>query len=92
MINGEKIVRKERSGNVGPIGGQKADEYTEKYEYIAKAVLASEEINRGAPCTPKRISDITTGQTVVEDMSPSKLKKGLLHQFQDQIRGCKKQR
>jgi len=90
MKNGEKIVRKERSGKVGPIGGQKADEYTEKYEYIAKAVFAVEEINQGEPCTPKRIADITTGQVVVNDMSPSKIKKGLLRQFQNQINGCKK--
>ncbi len=94
MNKGDILVKKERSGKVGPISGQKADEYTEKYDYITKAVYAAEEIKQGAPCTPQRIADITTGQVVVNDMSPSKIKKELLHDFKGKLVacGCKKKR
>lgn len=72
MKNGDKIVRKERGGKVGPIGGQKADEYTEKYEIVAKAIKSAEEIlSEDRPRNAERIANIQTGKIVINDTSPS---------------------
>lgn len=90
MKYGENLVKKERSGNIGPVSGQKADEYTEKYQYIKKAIVSIEEINNGKPCSSERIGDIKTGVLVLNDISPSKFKKELTREFKNKIIGCKK--
>lgn len=85
----EKMVKKEISGTVLSVGGRKANEYTEKYDLILPAVTAAEEIQRGEPCTPKRIGYVRTGQLTLNDMTESPVKEDLKNLFENVMEVCK---
>ena len=92
MKIGEKIVRKERSGKVGPIGGHKADEYTEKYESVTVGISTARDILKGKSCSSNAEATIRTTQLILNDMSKSKAKKEVSDLLDDAIRACHKQK
>jgi len=71
------MPKEEHEAKVGPIGGRKAREFTEKYELIREGIKAAEEMRRGESCTPERVSKVTTARLVIKDMSPSEVREML---------------
>jgi hypothetical protein len=82
------MPKKEYEAKVGPIGGRKAREFTEKYELIRDGIKAAEEIRRGESCTPYRISKVSTARLVIQDTSPSEVGKLLDYALERSLNEC----
>jgi hypothetical protein len=82
------MVKKEVEGKVGPFGGRKSNEFTEKYEYIKDGIIAAEKINRGEECTEERIAKVITARVVLQDSSPSEIRDTLDNGFNRIILEC----
>lgn len=84
------MPKKEYEGNVGPIGGRKSSEFTEKYEFIRDGIMAAEEIMRGTDCTPERVSKVSTARLVIQDSSPSDIRDLLDFALEKSMDDCRK--
>jgi len=82
------MPKKEYEAKVGPIGGRKAREFTEKYELIREGIKAAEEMRRGESCTPERVSKVTTARLVIEDISPSEMQEILRVYLRESLNEC----
>ena len=82
-------MKEEVEGKVGPLGGRKSKEYTEKYEFINDGIIANEEIHREGKCAPKRIAKVSVAQLVLQDLPPSKIRDKLSDAFDRTIHECK---
>ena len=82
------MPKEEHEAKVGPIGGRKAREFTEKYELIREGIMAAEEIMRGESCTPERVSKVTTARLVIKDMSPSEVREMLDYALEKSLNEC----
>lgn len=82
------MVKKEVEGKVGPFGGRKSNEFTEKYEYIKDGIIVVEEINRGEECAKERIAKVITAGFVLQDSSPSEIRNTLDTSFNKIILEC----
>ena len=75
------MVKKERSGKVFGVGGNKSDEYTEKYREIEPGMKSLERFEHGHPMTIEDKKNIRMTNIVLQDLRPSKYVKKEIKRF-----------
>ncbi len=84
------MVRKEYEGKVGPFGGRKSTEYTEKYKLIKEGIIAAEETRKGEECNSECVGKVETALLVLQDLSPSVRKDALEKALIRTLENCAK--
>ena len=89
MVNRSTMAKIEREGKIGPFGGKKSNETTERYEFLRDATKSAYQILGNAEaCTANNLANVDTGKVVLNDLSDSDAKKFLHNLYDDATSRC----